>query len=150
MTDRLPDRWTNRDLPVLVAVARRLDERPGSEIDANGVRRDLPDLSWEDANAALAALQGTYIDGGAEGSVGDQPDYYSAKQLTERGRRAVGLWPAGESVDALIDALEQAAELSDDTDEAGWLRRLAREIGKGSREVMTEVLGAVVAKTITG
>jgi hypothetical protein len=67
-------------------------------------------------------------------------------ELTERGRRAVGLWPSGESADALVEALRQAEELTDDPEERTLIRRAAGAIGSVSREIMVDVVAAVVAR----
>jgi hypothetical protein len=66
--------------------------------------------------------------------------------LTERGRRASGLWPGGESVEALIDALRQAEEAADDPEEMRIIRRAAGAIGMVSRDIMVDVVAAVVTK----
>lgn len=49
----------------------------------------------------------------------------SGVRLRERGRRAVGIWPNGESVDALVDALRQAGEATTDPEEKTLIRRPA-------------------------
>ncbi|WP_116951622.1 hypothetical protein [Jiangella endophytica] len=68
--------------------------------------------------------------------------------LTERGRRAVGVWPSGENVDALVEALQQAAEATSDPEEKSALRRAAGAVLGVSKNVMTEVVAAVIARSI--
>ena len=66
--------------------------------------------------------------------------------ITERGRRTVGLWPSTESVDALVDALRQAEETTNDPEEKTLLRRAGGAIGSVSRDIMVDVIAAVVSR----
>jgi hypothetical protein len=70
--------------------------------------------------------------------------------ITERGRRAVGLWPSEDSFEALLEGLEQAAERTDDPKKAGALRRAGRYLREAPRDLVVDVVGAVIAKTVTG
>jgi hypothetical protein len=49
-----------------------------------------------------------------------------------------------------VEALQQAAAATDDPDEKGAMRKAASAILGVGRDVMTDVIGAVLAKTITG
>ncbi len=69
-----------------------------------------------------------------------------AVDLTERGRRAVGTWPSSEGVDALVDALRQAEDTTSDPEEKTLIRRAAGAVGMVSRDVMVDVMGAVIAR----
>lgn len=77
--------------------------------------------------------------------MGGTVDFF-VTDLPERGRRAVGLWSSGESVEALVDALCQAEETTDDEEEKSLLRRTAGAIGSASRDIMVDVVAAVVAR----
>lgn len=144
MNQPLPDRWANRDFPVLVETARLLDagEMPVAVADIQG---RLGDLEEDQIIAALKALLHGYIVGEAIEMMGGTGDVF-VRDLTERGRRTVGLWPSSESVDALVEALKQAEELTDDPDEKTMIRRAAGAVGSVSREIMVDVVAAVVAR----
>jgi hypothetical protein len=148
MTDRLPDHWITRDLPVLRHVAHLVEVDRADEVRPEGVAEQLG-IDEDDALHSLIALHdAAYIDGLRSDTFGGK--YILATGLTERGRRAVGLWPSGESVDALVDALRQAEEATDDPEERGALRKAASAVLGVGRDVMTDVMGAVIAKSITG
>ena len=123
MTDRLPDRWSSRDLPFLVAAAREIDAGE----TALRAEHTPVDLAAADRIAAAMALVPTYLTGkpltAAEGVLD-----VVINGLTERGRRAVGLWPNDDTANALVDALQRAAEATDDPDQtaAEALERTAR------------------------
>jgi len=145
MTDHqpLPDRWSSRDFRVLLAAARRLD---GGETHLQ-VRPLVSDTGLDEGEiiAALQALLDVYIVGKPLGSLQGTIDFL-VTGLTERGRRAGGLWPSGESADALIDALRHAEELTDDPEEKSLLRRAGGAVGSVSRDIMVDVVAAVVAR----
>jgi predicted ArsR family transcriptional regulator len=148
MTDKLPDRWTTRDFPVLRHVAHLVEVDRADEIRSEEVAERLG-IDEDDALHSIIALHDAgYIEGLRADTLGGR--YISATGLTERGRRAVGIWPSGESVDALVDALRQAEEATDDPEERGALRRAASAVLGVGRDVMTDVMGAVIAKSITG
>lgn len=142
----LRERWQDRDFPVLVAAARLLeesDETPGLEelVHASELDRD-------EVVRALTALDGPYL-------VGTRLDTfkglvaYHVEGLTERGRRTVGIWPSGEAVDALVSALRQAEQATDDPEERSALRRAGGAVATVSREVMSDIIAAVI-KSQTG
>lgn len=141
---RLPDRWGSRDFPVLLAAARHLDEGEGP-ITVSELQSDLDDVSEGEIIAALRALLHGYILGKPIETMGGTVDFF-VTDLTERGRRAVGLWPSGEAADALVEALRQAEDLTEDPEEKTMIRRAAGAVGSVSRDIMVDVVGAVVAR----
>lgn len=114
MNERLPDRWTERDFPLLMAVARHLDEG-AHVIQISSLTGEL-DVELPDALRSARALLGTYLTGKTVDSMAGPRDAIIT-DLTERGRRATGLWPSGESTEALIEALRQAEDATDDPEE---------------------------------
>lgn len=143
MVDTLPDRWAEIDLPVLVAAARLLEE--GTEVLWESLIADATGLDKDAVLRALSNLDGAYLNG--RSSRGDgRLQSFVVIELTERGRRVVGLWPSGESVDALVDALRQAEDATDDPEEKGALRRAAGAVMGVSRDIMVDVVAAVVAR----
>ena len=142
----LPDRWTERDRPVLMALARQIDNDGPDNVHMGDVA-DQTGLPGEDAERSLRLLeQSGYLEvlRGPMMMSGDQSVH--AVDLTERGRRTVGLWPSGEGIDALVDALHQAEEATDDPEEKTLLRRAAGAVGSVSRDIMVDVMGAVIAR----
>jgi len=142
MGDALPDRWTTRDLPVLREASRLLDGARRS-IGAQDVALGT-DLESDEVKVALATLvKAGYLEGKELRSFGGTIDVM-VSDVTERGMRTVGIWPSGEGVDALVDALRQAEEATDDPEEKTLIRRATGAVGSVSRGVMTDVLAAVV------
>lgn len=143
MTDKLEDVWTSRDFPVLVEAARLLDRGDGPVSSAPIV--EATELTQSQVFAAFDALTPSYLTGESYDSLGGRGDVFFAG-ITERGRRAVGLWPSGESVDALVDALRKAEDATDDAEEKTLLRRAAGAVGSVSRDIMVDVIAAVVSR----
>lgn len=147
MTGSLPDRWASLDFPVLRRVAQLVEVEHADEVRPENIADDLG-IGEDDALRSLIALHDAgYVEGLRADTMGGK--YWIATGVTERGRRAVGIWPSGEGVDALIEALQQAAESTDDPEERSALRRAAAAVLGVGRDVMTDVMGAVLAKTIT-
>lgn len=149
VTDKLDDTWTSRDFPVLVAAARLL-EQGQTFIRADDVCI-AAGLTPEDATRAIEALIPAYLEWvppeGAQSGI-RRVLFTGRHRLTERGRRAVGLWPSGESVDALVDALHQAEATTSDPEEKSAIRRAAGAVLSVGRDVMTDVMAAVIARQI--
>ena len=140
---RLKETWHRRDLPVLVEVADRV-ERGERGIRA---RHIATAMGWEFEAVAVAieALSTKYIEARPLDAWGGRYDW-GVTGLTEPGRRAAGLWPDGDGVDALLEALRQAEEGTDDAEERTLIHRAAGAIGSVSRDVMVDVLAAVIAR----
>lgn len=147
MNEKLQDRWAHRDFPLLVAVARHLDE--GEHVVQVSAIAEEMDLPLSDALRASRGLIGTYLQGKSVDSLAGPMDAIIT-DLTERGRRATGLWPAGESAEVLIDALRQAEEATDDPEEKRNLRHAASAVMSVGRDVMTDVMASVIAKQMGG
>lgn len=143
----LPDRWSTRDLPVLLAAAKVLDlgasVTPQELAEAEGLGLDA-----DAVEIACEALVPTYITAGrTPGRLGAPKGGLILTGLTERGRRATGLWPDGETaVEQLLDALRQAEDLTDDPDEKTALRKAGGQLATVSRSVVAEVIAAVVTR----
>lgn len=142
---KLDDQWHTRDLPVLATAARF----GGRDIDltiGDLVRIEL-DLSEEEVLDAFRALDDAgYLEAVIGGATLGSSGGVFAVHLRERGRRALGIWPSEEGVDALIEALEQAADATADPEEKTLLRRAGGQIGMVSRDIMVDVVAAVVAR----
>lgn len=141
---QLDDQWHTRDLPVL-ATAARLGETDG--LLDTAIASEL-DLTVADVRAAIRALtDGLYIEAvWGQGTFGDPEGDVFAVHLRERGRRTLGIWPTQDSVDGLIEALNQAADSTTDSEEKTLLRRASGQLGMVSRDILVDVVAAVVAK----
>jgi hypothetical protein len=141
MTELREDRWHIRDFPVLLEVARLIDN--GRAASSEGVAETLG-LDGQDVGIAFLALTPTYIrakidyDGGG-GMFG------IATELTERGRRSTGLWPQeDDAAAALVELLNQAADSTDDDDDAGALRKAGRLLKSVPGSVLSDVTAALI------
>jgi hypothetical protein len=140
--DKLPDRWHSRDYPVLLEAARLLDagEMPVSsdDIAAN------TGLDEDDVVAALEALHGTFTTGQALNSLGGPMGFFIGG-LTERGRRATGLWPDEEhAADALIELLTKAGDEVSDEEDSSALKRAGRLLRCVPASVLADVTAALI------
>ncbi len=145
-TERLPDRWHTRDFPVLLATARILESEGRTADSQEEEFQQAANCDEQDLVRALQALkQAGYIEAEQTAMLAGN-DTVWATGLTERGRRAVGLWPGDDAADALIDALRQAEESTTDPDERSAIRRAWSSLGGVSRDVMVDVVAAVVAR----
>jgi hypothetical protein len=140
----LPEQWHSRDLPVLVEAARQLQTKPN--VMSGQIAQPLG-LDADDAARAFQALIGPYLVGKVQRTGNGEIYLAMATELTERGRRATGLWPDGESaIDQFLSALRQAEDLVVDEDDKSALRKASGQLGAVSRDVLAEVLAAFVAR----
>src|ERR1035438_1373812 len=92
----MEDTWAWRDLPVLDAVVRQLDE-----VNKTGGFPDVADLAAStglgtlDVAAALDALKGDYLN--LQRTAGD-PSSWFVTSVTSAARREVGQWPTGQNL----------------------------------------------------
>lgn len=141
-THDVPDEWTSRDQPVLIEIARN-HKMDGRQLQPH-IEKTLG-LDEDDVVDAIEALEdGDYLEATWINTMGGS--ILSGVKLRERGRRAVGIWPSGEGVDALVDALRQAEDSVTDPEEKSILRRAGGAVAMVSRDVMVDVMGAVVAR----
>lgn len=143
MTDvNIPERdqWHTRDLHVLRSVAD-LDPRADNWAATMCAEHllELPDL----VEALLALEDGQYVEVFWSNRGGKYP---AAVRLRERGRRALGVWPSADGVDGLIESLRAAEHTADDPEDQHLLRRAGAAIGGVSRDIMTDVIAAVMAR----
>ncbi|QSR33389.1 hypothetical protein CFI00_0145 [Nocardioides sp. S5] len=143
MVEKLDDTWHPRDLPILITAARRL-EAHGRPAVSDEIARELSFDAMTVARA-LDSMNGAYLTGKASRAAGHGTIVFICRGLTERGRRAVGLWPDEDAAaDSLVQLLEQASEQVDDEDDQSALRRA----GKLLRGVPSAVIADVTAALI--
>ena len=140
----LTDQWHSRDLPTLVEAVDQLEFKTmvtSAEV-ADALQQDMADTA-----RAFQALVGVYLIGKVQ-RTGDGEIYLAfATGVTERGRRATGLWPDGDAaVEQLLSALRQAEKLTDDEDERAALRKAGGQLSSISRDIVAEVIAAVVTR----
>lgn len=139
----LADRWNSRDYPVLLEVARRLDT-DASLFDVR-VLSDSTSLSKEELVAAAVALHPTYLQGTVGSAAGQGPFSYLVRGLTDRGRRATGLWPDDDSTaDALVQLLERAADQVEDEEDQSALKRAGSLLRGVPAAVIADVTAALI------
>lgn len=108
----LNDVWTTRDLPVLAATARLLDEKPGHPRQANKVEA-ATGIAEADVKRAFVNLSREHLDVADWGGMTSKD--YAVTGITADGLRAAGQWPSPEvAADRLVAALN---ELIDNTTE---------------------------------
>lgn len=141
-------RWETRDLPFLRVAAQRLDTAVPALIATQ--LADEVGLTPEECFAAARALvQADYLAGNLTGSQQGLNEVILTA-LTERGRRAVGIWPAEDSAEAFEAALLEVAARTKDPEQAGRLRRIAREVAGMTRELAIEVGAAAISRSTFG
>lgn len=68
---------------------------------------------------------------------------------TGEARRAVGAWPTPESLaERLVVAMDQAAEVEQDAEVRGWLRRLSSHLGGAGRDLAVEIAAATLNRQL--
>jgi len=143
--DRLPDSWTARDRPVLLAAAKLDGDNPLGLLASDLIAVEL-EMDATDVTKSLIALD----DAGYVTATAHEVDLaglvsVNVVRLRERGRREVGMWPDGDTAAAaLIDALRQAEELTDDPDDKSALRKAAGQLASVSRSVIADLTTAYI------
>jgi hypothetical protein len=143
MATSLPDLWSTRDLPVLRRIAHVVVVDNEAEARPEVVAAELG-IETDDAVRSMVWLHDAgYVEALTADSMGGK--YRLVTGLTERGRRVVGIWPSEDSVDALVDALDRAADEADDPEEESKLRKLATGFRNVSKKISTAVIAAYIA-----
>lgn len=134
--------WASRDLPVLDAAVRLLE-------DASAVRADEivkeTGFDLEAVAQALDALQEEYLvdlikpAGGAHS--------WRFTRVTANARRAVGQWPTGENLaERLAVAFGEAADEERDPDRKSRMRQIAEFLTVTGKDVAAEVIAKVILR----
>ena len=135
--------WTKRDLPVLEAIVKFLDEKAGAETPEGSDIAERLQMDIDDVARALIALDGEFIE--VRWTAGG-PASSDVLSVTASARRVVGQWPTAErAVDQLINELEKSAALEADPERKKRLRSAASTIKDLARDLTTEVMAKVIA-----
>lgn len=137
MTD---ETWSRRDLPVLRWIVDQF-QSTDPNVDDDAITAALS-ITADDAELAVQNLER----GGYVRNVSWTFGGFHVGDITERALRARGIWPSSDGADALIDALRQAEVLVDDPEEKNLIHRAAGALGSVSRDVMVDVMAAVIAR----
>lgn len=140
----MEDTWASRDLPVLDAAVRLLEDTPDIEVADIAARTGF---DAETVARALEALEGEYV-AELHRMMGDKSGWFISR-ITPAARRVVGQWPTPESlVDQLAAAFAAAADKESDAEQKGRLRQVAGFLGSAGRDVAVGVITAVVGRSM--
>jgi hypothetical protein len=155
MATQLPvtERWYSRDFPVLLEAARMLDA--GNQIDESQVAATLGIDATQVYDAIADLRQSDYLDDSAAftmpGTRGASMAMPTITRLTERGRRAVGIWPNEEQAgDQLLWILEQKVEHAGSGDEKSKWQRIRDAVAGAGRDFAVELGAAMAARSLGG
>jgi predicted ArsR family transcriptional regulator len=136
------DTWATRELPVLDATVKLLEESYMVTVSdiATQTGLDAPTVA-----RSLEALDPAYVDFRKTETGGD-PTFWYVLKVTPQARRAVGQWPTPDSfVTRLAEELSAAAGQEEDAERKGLLSYAARLIGDTLRDVAVRAAGQVLA-----
>lgn len=151
---RLDDTWNSRDLPLLVEIADLADRLKTVQPSAVAAATGLGD---DDVKAAVQALvhAGFLHEDRAKLGLNGAGEIYLVLPgwliPSERGRRAVGLWPSEQTaLDRMVDQLKAIADdAAADEDTRGRARRILDSLVDGGREVGLAVASAIITGQVT-
>lgn len=143
MNDRphsISSTWESRELPLLAAVARA--EQTGTPADTHSLANDTR-LTTRDASMGLRALYDAEYLTGIDATTMSGPSFDLLDvRLLERGRRAVGQWPADDLRQVLLAILEQRISSTADPEERSRLERFREGVIGVGTEVVTSLLSS--------
>ncbi|MFI6626558.1 hypothetical protein [Streptomyces sp. NPDC050528] len=139
--------WSQRDLPVLDALVRQLDDAAGASFPE---LRDVTDPTGLDINevvkAAIALDSAGFL---LLSKTAGSPGSWYVKEVSQGARQAVGQWPTAEQVlDSLVRRLDEAADNETDPEQRSRLREAASTAGGAAKGVFVDVLSSVIAKSL--
>ncbi|GAA2027839.1 hypothetical protein GCM10009740_16890 [Terrabacter terrae] len=144
----LDDTWFSRDMPVLEAAVALLEESRPPVSDSGIAART--GIDRQHVMKALEALEEDFLDVGWD----DRADLRvsgAVAACTSAARRATGQWPSAESLAeraiAVVD--ERIENATDDAERSRWVKLRDGLAGAG-RDLVVDVMGAVVSRQITG
>jgi DNA-binding MarR family transcriptional regulator len=140
MAERLPERFTRKNLPLLIEMARVLEDERRSP-DPREFAEALGLDSQEALNLGEELSRTGYID--ARVLPGDDRILsVHVLALTERGLRTVGLWPSDNAHEQLLAAIREAEGATADEADKSKLRKVAEVLGSMTQSVATDVAAA--------
>jgi hypothetical protein len=141
----MEDTWVSRDMPVLDAVVRLLDEGRFAVTVADIAA--ATGLDPKTVDRALVALHGPYVSDYTQFATGGIPDSWRVSRVTAAARQAVGQWPTAESLATrLAEAFTEAADQEKDPERKSRLRQLASFLGETGKDLAAEVIAKVIMR----
>jgi hypothetical protein len=141
------DTWAARDLPVLDATVRLLEQSYMVTVT------DIAASTGLDAGAvakALESLDPVYVDF-RKTTTGGDPRFWYVFKVTPEARRAVGQWPTAEALAGrLAEELAAAARQEADAERQGLLAYAARLIGDTLRDATVRAAAQVLSPAFGG
>jgi hypothetical protein len=136
--------WETRDLSVLDAAVRYLDEHPAQPGPTVADIAQQTGLKAEEVFRAVRALDGPYLDLRIRfGS----PSPVRVLRVTDEARRAVGQWPSPDVwADRIVQALQEAADREPDQEKRSRLRATAEGLAGFGRDVLVGVLSGGITR----
>ena len=137
------DEWFTRDLPVLteIAVLIQAKKPASSERVAEGLG-----MGRDDVISAMHALEDAKFYEGFSMHSGSR----RAMKLTEKGRRATGVWPSDDAVQALTQALAAAEAAETDPAEKQKIQSVGQTLrtlgGRAASDLAVAIAKAYAAK----
>lgn len=143
----MQDTWAVRDLPVLNATIRLLEQSYMVTVTDIAAQTGLDTAT---VATALETLDPAYVDF-RKTTTGGDPRFWYVFKVTPEARRAVGQWPTGESLAARLAAeFARAAQTEPDAERQGLLSYAARLIGDTLRDVAVRAADEVLAPAFGG
>ena len=141
--------WASRDLPVLDAIVKYLDDAAGMSYPQLRDIAEVTGLEVADVGKAALALQSDLLID--LGMTAGGPGSWHVSGVTGEARRLVGQWPtADQFVDEVVRRLQAAADGEPDEERRGRLRELASAAGGVARNVFVDVTAAVITRQMGG
>jgi hypothetical protein len=143
-TEPLSSTWP-RDFALLRYVAPILDANPGKAISLKDIGLNVAGIAKDELMpAGVALLGGNYVEAKTLNAYGGIVGL-TFTGITERGRRAVGLWPSEDLAASLIAALKAAEETpSTPESERTKLRKAVEVLGSMSKDIVTGVVAGII------
>ncbi len=137
MSERLPERFTTKNLPLLVAIAHEL-EKGESSVHPGPLAPGLSLETQEAINLTSELRRTGYVEAREVPGDGRIMSIH-VLALTERGLRTVGLWPSADANQLLLDAISQVIGATSDEEEKSKLRKVAEVVGHMGQSVVTDL-----------
>jgi len=141
----MEDTWVSRDLPVLDAAVRMLDNG-AFEVSVAEIAAETG-FDPATVDRALTALEGPFVADYQRYMSGGIPDTWNVMAVTAAARRAVGQWPTAESLaERLAVAFSEAADAEQDPERKSRLRQLASFLGETGKDLAAEIMAKVIMR----
>jgi hypothetical protein len=145
----MEETWASRDLPVLDAVVRLLDESPGMMLLGQQVV-ERTGMDPADVERAVWALNPDYVILGRQLAAEGGIDMQCLDGVTAEARRVVGQWPTGERlVEQLAAGIAQAAERETDPEQKSRLRAIASGLVGAAKTIAVNVASEMIEHRIS-